>query len=173
MVECRYSAPSAPQQSVSVGVLIKTPSSSLPSRVAGVGLYTVLLRIAKGNHFDLLDGLSKMSVVFVLKKVDICISNPTDETYSSYYPSSSLPLRVLLGTPLYLEVLLHCSTPEAVLLVHYCIAFPSSATNALVLIYDGYENALGCEIWVSRLPLGFKMPSFSGVPTPSIGLWPS
>ncbi|XP_075907755.1 zona pellucida sperm-binding protein 4-like [Nelusetta ayraudi] len=62
----------------------------------------------------------------------------SDSNYSSYYPSFSLPLQVLLGTPLYLEVLLHCSRPEAVLLVNYCIAYPRSAKK--VLVYEGCAN---------------------------------
>ncbi|XP_075907734.1 zona pellucida sperm-binding protein 4-like [Nelusetta ayraudi] len=111
MVECRYSASSGTQKSlISVGVMVKTPSSSLPSTFTSSGLYSVHLRIAR------------------------------DSNYSSYYPSFSLPLQVLLGTPLYLEVLLHCSRPEAVLLVNYCIAYPRSAKNALVLVYEGCAN---------------------------------
>lgn len=63
--------------------------------------------------------------------------NPTDQTYSNYLDTNSLPLRLLLGAPVYLELRLYCSKPEAVLLVNYCIAYPRSATNALVLVYEG------------------------------------
>lgn len=62
-----------------------------------------------------------------------------DQQYSSYYPQYHRPLRKLLGKPLYLEVrLLNSLDPSAVLLVHYCVAYPRSAHSAWVLIYDGY-----------------------------------
>lgn len=65
MVECRYSATSAPEQSVSVGVMIKTPSSSLPSKVTSDGLYTVHLRIAKGKVFKFLNESTRCVVTFL------------------------------------------------------------------------------------------------------------
>lgn len=52
MVECRYSKTGAAQSSLaSVGYMVKTPSSSLPSAVISNGLYGVQLRIAKGRVF--------------------------------------------------------------------------------------------------------------------------
>ncbi|XP_062866915.1 uncharacterized protein LOC134329560 [Trichomycterus rosablanca] len=64
-----------------------------------------------------------------------------DQQYSSYYPQYHRPLRKLLGKPLYLEVrLLNPPDPSAVLLVHYCVAYPRSAQSAWVLIYDGCPN---------------------------------
>ncbi|KAM9454998.1 uncharacterized protein Hap1MRO34_020774 isoform 2-T2 [Clarias gariepinus] len=66
-----------------------------------------------------------------------------DQQYSSYYPQYHRPLRTLLGKPLYLEVrLLNPLDPSAVLLVHYCVAYPRSANSAWVLIYDGCPNPL-------------------------------
>ncbi|XP_017312635.1 uncharacterized protein LOC108258484 isoform X2 [Ictalurus punctatus] len=66
-----------------------------------------------------------------------------DQQYSSYYPQYHRPLRKLLGKPLYLEVrLLNSLDPSAVLLVHYCVAYPRSAHSAWVLIYDGCPNPL-------------------------------
>lgn len=62
---------------------------------------------------------------------------PTDNTYSSYFPTNKLPLRLLLGTPVYLELRLLSPKPDAVILVNYCIAYPRSAKNALVLVYEG------------------------------------
>lgn len=152
LVECRYSAPSALQRSVSAGVMIKAPPSSLPFTVTGDGLYSVHLRIAKGKVSDFRHKLSKLSITFGGShfRVAFCFSNSTDGSYSSYHPSSSLPLRLILGKPIYLEVLLHCSRPEAVLLINYCIAYPRSATNALVLLYDGYESAFVLKRWLSR-----------------------
>ncbi|XP_060754273.1 zona pellucida sperm-binding protein 4 [Neoarius graeffei] len=64
-----------------------------------------------------------------------------DQQYSSYYPQYHRPLRKLLGKPLYLEVrLLNPVDPSAVLLVHYCVAYPRSAHSAWVLLYDGCPN---------------------------------
>ncbi|XP_017332907.1 zona pellucida sperm-binding protein 4 isoform X2 [Ictalurus punctatus] len=63
-----------------------------------------------------------------------------DETFSSFSPSGHLPLKVLLGRPLYLEVRLNSPKPEATLLVNYCVAYTRSATNALVLLYEGCPN---------------------------------
>lgn len=54
MVECRYSASSGTQKSlISVGVMVKTPLSSLPSTFTSYGLYSVHLRIARGKVFEL------------------------------------------------------------------------------------------------------------------------
>uniref|UniRef100_A0A3Q3IY31 ZP domain-containing protein n=1 Tax=Monopterus albus TaxID=43700 RepID=A0A3Q3IY31_MONAL len=112
--ECRYykngTAYAAPQSLVSVGYTVKIPSSSLPSTVISDGLYGVELRIAK------------------------------DATFSSYWPSNHHTLRLLLGTKVFLELNLLSPTPDALLLVHYCVAYPRSAKNALVLIYEGCAN---------------------------------
>lgn len=52
MVECRYSKSGGVQQSLaSVGVMVKTPASTLPATVSSDGLYGVQLRIAKGSIF--------------------------------------------------------------------------------------------------------------------------
>ncbi|TKS88265.1 Zona pellucida sperm-binding protein 4 [Collichthys lucidus] len=111
MVECRYSKTGAAQQSMAtVGVMVKTPTSVLPTSVASYGLFAVQLRIA------------------------------TDGTYSSYLPTYHQPLRLLLGKPVYLELRLKSPKPDAVILVNYCLAYPRSAKNALVLIYEGCRN---------------------------------
>ncbi|XP_032391963.1 uncharacterized protein LOC116702014 [Etheostoma spectabile] len=111
MVECRYNKVGASQQELaSVGYMVKTPSSSLPLSIISHGLYGVTLRIAH------------------------------DETYSSYFPTYHQPLRLLLGKPVYLELLLKSPKPDAVILVNYCLAYPRSAKNALVLIYEGCAN---------------------------------
>ncbi|CAK6949369.1 zona pellucida sperm-binding protein 4-like [Scomber scombrus] len=113
MVECRYSkGPMGdPQLSLtSVGYLVKIPTSPLPPSVDSNGLYGVQLRIAKDN------------------------------TYSSYFPTYHQPLRLLLGKPVYLELRLKSPKPDAVILVNYCVAYPRSAKNALVLIYEGCAN---------------------------------
>ncbi|RXN28411.1 zona pellucida sperm-binding 4-like protein [Labeo rohita] len=66
-----------------------------------------------------------------------------DERYNDFYPQYHQPLRMLLGKPLYLEVrLLNPPDPTAMLLVHYCVAYPRSAKSAWILIYDGCPNFL-------------------------------
>lgn len=66
-----------------------------------------------------------------------------DEHYKNFYPQYHQPLQMLLGKPLYLEVrLLNPPDPTAVLLVHYCVAYPRSAKSAWILIYDGCPNIL-------------------------------
>lgn len=62
----------------------------------------------------------------------------SDETFSSFSAHGHLPLKVLLGKPLYVEVRINSPKPEATLIVHYCVAYTRSATNALVLLYEGY-----------------------------------
>lgn len=65
----------------------------------------------------------------------------SDELYNRFYPQYHQPLRMLLGKPLYLEVrLLNPPDPTAVLLVHYCVAYPRSAKSAWIIIYDGYKR---------------------------------
>ncbi|XP_028454061.1 zona pellucida sperm-binding protein 4-like [Perca flavescens] len=112
MIECRYSKSQASplEQLASVSYMVKTPCSSLPSSILSDGLYGVTLRIAQ------------------------------DETYSSYFPTYHQPLRMLLGKPVYLELLLKSPKPDAVLIVNYCLAYPRSAKNALVLIFEGCAN---------------------------------
>ncbi|XP_023265683.1 zona pellucida sperm-binding protein 4-like [Seriola lalandi dorsalis] len=111
MIECRYSKGGSPSQSLaSIGYMVKIPSSALPSSVISNGLYGVQLRIAK------------------------------DQTYSSYLPTYHQPLRLLLGKPVYLELRLKSPKPYAVILVNYCLAYPRSAKNALVLVYEGCAN---------------------------------
>lgn len=101
----------SPHQSLaSAGYMVKTPSSPVPSVVLSNGLYGVELRIAQ------------------------------DETYSSFHPTYHQPLRLLLGKPVYLQLRLLSPTPKAVILVNYCIAYPRSASNALVLVYEGCAN---------------------------------
>ncbi|XP_072303324.1 zona pellucida sperm-binding protein 4-like [Eucyclogobius newberryi] len=94
----------------STGYMVKTPSSMVPSVLYSDGLYGVELKLAK------------------------------DDTYSSFYPTYHQPLRFLLGRTVYLQLLLLSPTPKAVLLVNYCIAYPRSASNALVLVHEGCAN---------------------------------
>ncbi|XP_034560250.1 zona pellucida sperm-binding protein 4-like isoform X2 [Notolabrus celidotus] len=126
MVECRYGKTGGtPQSLASIGYMVKTPSSSLPSQVVSNGLYGVQLRLAK------------------------------DSTYKSYLATNSQPLKLLLGNPVYLELRLKSPKPDAVIIVNYCIAYPRSANNALVLVYEGCANPYDPNVSilkVSNLP---------------------
>nr|XP_054601110.1 zona pellucida sperm-binding protein 4 isoform X2 [Nothobranchius furzeri] len=113
MIECRYSkhGDAAVEMSLaSVGYMVKTSSSNLPSSIISSGLYDVELKIAK------------------------------NDAYSSYFPTYHQPLQLLLGRPVYLELNLRSPKPDAVILVNYCLAYPRSAKNALVLIHEGCAN---------------------------------
>ncbi|XP_057683157.1 zona pellucida sperm-binding protein 1-like [Corythoichthys intestinalis] len=63
----------------------------------------------------------------------------TDKTFSTFLPSVPT-LRYILGKPVYLELRLLSPKPNAILLVKYCLAYPRSAKNALVLVYEGCAN---------------------------------
>ncbi|XP_077362820.1 zona pellucida sperm-binding protein 1-like [Festucalex cinctus] len=63
----------------------------------------------------------------------------TDETFTTFLPSFPT-LRYILGKPVYLELRLLSPKPKATILVKYCLAFPRSAKNALVLVYEGCAN---------------------------------
>ncbi|KAJ3609748.1 hypothetical protein NHX12_024259 [Muraenolepis orangiensis] len=112
MIECRYpKSGSGGQPLSSVGLQVIIPTVSFPSAIVSTGLFTIELRLAK------------------------------DSAYSSYYGAADLPLRVLLGTPVYLEINLVSRRPGvAELMVNYCLAFPRTANNALVLVYEGCAN---------------------------------
>ncbi|XP_016372871.1 zona pellucida sperm-binding protein 4-like [Sinocyclocheilus rhinocerous] len=102
-----------PGSVVSVGYLVKSPCLRPSIKAQGVFGVCKKLRIAKDEH------------------------------YNDYYPQYHQPLHMLLGKPLYLEVhLLNPPDPTAMLLVHYCVAYPRSAKYAWILIYDGWPNFL-------------------------------
>ncbi|XP_028256644.1 zona pellucida sperm-binding protein 4-like [Parambassis ranga] len=111
MVECSYSKSGKALASLaSVGYMVKAPASTLPTSIISNGLYGVQLRMA------------------------------TDETYTQFYPNNYQPLWLLLGNPVYLELRLRSPEMDAVILVNYCLAYPRSATKALVLVYEGCAN---------------------------------
>ncbi|KAI1883717.1 hypothetical protein AGOR_G00234420 [Albula goreensis] len=65
-----------------------------------------------------------------------------DGTYTDFYPPNSPPLEILLGKSVFLEAKLISPVPKphAVLRVIDCIAYPRSATRALLLLNDGCPN---------------------------------
>ncbi|XP_064204944.1 zona pellucida sperm-binding protein 4-like [Anguilla rostrata] len=110
MVECRYAKSQLLDVSSSVTAGFMVKSPTLFPMVQSEGIFSVELRISK------------------------------DAAYSHFYPSYHPPLRVLLGKSVYLEIRLKSPKPVATLLVHYCIAYPKSATKALVLLHNGCPN---------------------------------
>lgn len=63
-------------------------------------------------------------------------SSSSDAQYTSYHPQYHVPLHMLLGEPLYLELrLVNPPDLQLVLLVHYCVAYPRSAEAMWVLFY--------------------------------------
>ncbi|CAL8332745.1 unnamed protein product [Merluccius merluccius] len=88
-----------------------TKSPSLGPSVPGQGVFGVQLRIAK------------------------------DAQYKSYHTQYHMPMRMLLGEPLYLEVrLVNPPDHQLVLLVHYCVAYPRSGEAMWVLLYKECPN---------------------------------
>ncbi|GAA6215539.1 uncharacterized protein LOC121198293 [Lates japonicus] len=61
-----------------------------------------------------------------------------DESFTSYHPDAPLPLSLIRGRPLYLEVsLLDPPEPNLVLLVHSCLAYTQAPYNSWMPVYDG------------------------------------
>ncbi|XP_010789765.1 zona pellucida sperm-binding protein 4-like [Notothenia coriiceps] len=125
MVECRYGqSGSHPEPLANVGYMVKTLSSSLPSSVMSDGVLSSVMS----------DGLPSS----VRSGVQLRIA--TDQTYSNYLEDAKLPLRLLLGKPVYLELRLLSPKPNTAIMVNYCIAYTRSTKNALVLICEGCTN---------------------------------
>ncbi|XP_071330527.1 uncharacterized protein [Trachinotus anak] len=60
-----------------------------------------------------------------------------DESFTSYHPEAHLPLSLMRGRPLYLEVsLLDPPEPDLVLLVHSCLAYTQSPYTSWILIHS-------------------------------------
>nr|XP_023683701.1 zona pellucida sperm-binding protein 4-like isoform X1 [Paramormyrops kingsleyae] len=112
LVECRYSKSGALGMPFFITSGYVVKSPSWPLTVTSSGLYNVQLKIA------------------------------ADRTFTKFYSRDHLPLKLLLGKSVFLELHLSTSDGSAVILVHYCVAYPRSATNALVLIHEGCPNKL-------------------------------
>ncbi|KAM8883270.1 zona pellucida sperm-binding protein 4-like [Synchiropus picturatus] len=122
LIECRYSSEESPYAMESVGYMVKTPSLDLPLHIVSDVSYSVQLRIAQ------------------------------DETYTEYMPTHHPPLHLLLGKPVYLELNLNNADPDSVLVVNYCVAYPRSAKNAMVMVYEGCTNPN--DKTVTIIPIG-------------------
>lgn len=61
----------------------------------------------------------------------------TDQTFSWFHPEAHLPLSLVRGRPLYMEVrLLDAPEADLVLLVHSCLAYVHTPYPAWMLLYD-------------------------------------
>jgi len=104
-----------------------------------------------------------------------------DGNFNSYYSTDSLPLKLLLGVPVYLEVNLWEGNRGrgrrcAVLVVNYCVAFPRNAEKALVLVYEGQVPACAQDvgIWMARVLIdNLTLSFFVAVQTKTTLLSPS
>lgn len=68
---------------------------------------------------------------------------PSDQTFTSFYPEARLPLSLIQGKPVYVEVsLLDPPDPGLVLLVHSCSAFSQTPYPSWMVIYDGCVHKL-------------------------------
>ncbi|KAM8845116.1 uncharacterized protein AB9W97_000414 isoform 2-T2 [Spinachia spinachia] len=104
---------------VRLHVMAQPPSPPPPSVHSPPGAVTVLLRLAK------------------------------DESFTGFHPAAHLPLSLLRGRPVYVEVsLLNPPRPGLVLLVHSCLAYTQAPYTSWMLVYDGCSD-LG---YSERLP---------------------
>lgn len=61
-----------------------------------------------------------------------------DGSFISFHPEAHLPLSLIRGRPVYVEVsLLDPPEPGLVLLVHSCLAYAQAAYISWMLVYDG------------------------------------
>lgn len=105
----------------------------------------------------------------------------TDELFSSFYPEAPLPLSLIQGRPLHLEVrLLDPPDPDLVLLVQSCLAVSPAPRPTWIPIYDTYVCVQTDEVFfffpslilqtpVSAAPVGLTRVYFLP-PTTSGGL---
>ncbi|XP_051782699.1 uncharacterized protein LOC114649909 [Erpetoichthys calabaricus] len=104
-------------------------------------------RYSKGTHastgYMVVNSPALPEVVVSSGTVGVVLRIAKDDGYTTYFPNTQVPLRFLLGSKIHLEVkIVNPPTPEVVLLVHYCIAYPRSSENVWVLMYNGCPNAL-------------------------------
>ncbi|XP_073349770.1 uncharacterized protein [Pagrus major] len=77
----------------------------------------------------------------------------TDESFTSFHPEAHLPLAVLRGRPVYVEVsLLDPPEPGLVLLVHSCLAYTQAPYTSWMLVYDGCPSHSDSQLLPSPHP---------------------
>lgn len=65
----------------------------------------------------------------------------TDESFANFHPEAHLPLSLMQGRPVYLEVsLLESPDPNLVLLVHSCLAYTQVPYASWIAVYDGCSS---------------------------------
>ncbi|KAK9535525.1 hypothetical protein VZT92_007900 [Zoarces viviparus] len=70
--------------------------------------------------------------------VTVLLRIATDESFTSFHPEAHLPLSLVRGRPVYVEVsLLDPTEPGLVLLVHSCLAYTQAPYASWMLVYDG------------------------------------
>lgn len=70
-----------------------------------------------------------------------------DESFNSFHPDAHLPLSLIRGQPVYVEVsLLDPPEPGLVLLVHSCLAYAQATYISWMLVYDGCVKRNGADM---------------------------
>ncbi|XP_051782698.1 uncharacterized protein LOC114649910 [Erpetoichthys calabaricus] len=103
-------------------------------------------RYSKGTHAStgyMVVNSPALSDVVSSGALGVVLRIAKDDSYTTFFQDTQVPLRFLLGSKIHLEVkMVNPPTPELVLLVHYCIAYPRSSENVWVLMYNGCPNVL-------------------------------
>ncbi|XP_047427011.1 uncharacterized protein LOC124997390 [Mugil cephalus] len=77
----------------------------------------------------------------------------TDESFTSYHPEAHLPLSLIQGRPVYVELsLLDPSDLNLVLLVHSCVAYTQPPHASWMPVYDGCPSQAGSQLLPSTNP---------------------
>ncbi|XP_034066121.1 proline-rich protein 36-like [Gymnodraco acuticeps] len=77
-------------------------------------------------------------VLFPVSTVTVQLRIATDESFSSFHPEAHLPLSVIGGGSVYLQLSLQDPpAPHLLLLVHSCLAFTHTPYSSWRLVYDG------------------------------------
>ncbi|XP_042360393.1 zona pellucida sperm-binding protein 4-like [Plectropomus leopardus] len=76
----------------------------------------------------------------------------TDESFTSFHPEAHLPLSLLRGKPVFVELsLLDPPEPRLVLLVHSCLAYAAAPYTSWMLVYDGCPSRSDSQLLPSPL----------------------
>lgn len=149
MVECSSSLSSPGEVKLHVmDQPLHPPAQSTPATV------TVQLRIAAGDYlfrvlFEayLLTSGAQIHAIYLLLNRLLKYSFPLDESFTSFHPEAHLPLGLIRGRPVYVEVsLLDPPEPSLVLLVHSCLAYTQAAYSSWMLVYDGCVKKNGVSM---------------------------
>ncbi|KAK5856686.1 hypothetical protein PBY51_008267 [Eleginops maclovinus] len=88
--------------------------------------------------------------------VTVQLSIATDESFSSFHPEAHLPLSLIRGSSVYLQLNLQDPpAPDLQLLVHSCLAFTHTPYSSWMLVYDGCPGRGDSQ----RLPSSRSDPS--------------